>query len=1451
MRQILSAIFFFILSVKLTQGTANFTNATNASITTNSSSNSPNVTTNLTTLYIGAFFDLDSKSGYGRLPMAEQAIEEVNNNENILPGYRLELVPISTQGSFGFGQKVFYEYLNKGPKKIMLLGPGEDSLAKSIAAYAGIPEISLMQFSYGTNDLELASRRDLYPNFFRTVTSAASLDAPRIQFIKAYGWNEVGIIYGDSVDHLKLSNQLAARLRQNNINVLAEVRLQANDPARAIRTIKDKGIHVILGIFPFNAVTRRMICEAYRQKMYGPHFVWMLINSVNNNWWIPKKGEDIACSDLEMKCQIQNHFSFYHTRIIASKKRFYSYANKNRSQIIADYNARVQNNDGTSNKSQNFLDVYDAVWSMAFVLDQSRAQLFHMQGKVLENLTYGDKNATAVFRRNAVNLNFPSPNIGLSVRYYANGDRKNAIVLKQLVISDGKFKLISGGKYSVDTKVFTKSTDVHWFAGTPYTKTQETFTYRTIDRNLFIALIVLASLGIVYALSCLLMLVLNFKKKIVRNSGPLISLLIIIGCVLNYVTVILYGFDYSLVSTDVVTRLCRARAWTFAIGFTLSVGGLTAKLWIAYSVLKERSVRSRNSMTFWMLGILLLLVIIDVIILACWEGLDPLYRALKYVRSQPEYKCFEPITAEAFRAEIEVVEYCNCASLTLWLAVILTFKVLLLLTGGFLAWQTRRVYITSLNDTQHCVSCMFVVILFSLIGAIVAFTTTLYPSAYYGVIGVFIIIATTLILLLLFANKITRLTCGSRPKRTVRTVQTTDNNNINKFTCGAAFAKLFSCCACSAACCMAFCSCFLCSKLYACFRKIFGCKSHTHPSEGGGEDANADFYIGGVPQDKSSDILRLRNELREKNSQLNNLGYKGTVKSIWTQTMDDNDRYVWNAYNSDCGMSDNNASDIEGSQGSEASRRLRRAANKFTIFNQAPDYSHVQSKVNTGIRRTSISSSQQPRRGSRVMENFMSDEERRKLKANLAQKDEEIAKLRKELETVKTKPIDVKYQQSPSQSQGSTPTTQRIILVETPPTPIPPETTSTVQQLPVTAIPPKKESLRRKSIDATPAKPLIDEKTQDKSNKNSTLDPAMENIPKKLNKGSRSENENERGKKVSPGSSPGSEQLRKASRSKEDIETPANKETYDAKHRASLSQVTLSELPTKTAKSSTPPKAAGDVKGESEGPGSEEDKEKKKPAHRKISSWLFNDNENADKNNLQTEKDEKKTDDKDKGMKKAGKSGQETREDKPEKNSPNKGDKISFPAGGDNDTIGKQDADSTGGIKDKALKKQENVLQGERAEKNDRKRSIEILSDEGDYDDDDDDNDDDEDYRGEASSENSENSPSGAAKPKATKRGSRKGRGRRRKLTFGKLNWNAQSKIDSGMGGYKPRRSSVRIPHFKSDYSHVKSRVPSMKDSKSANDAASDTKDRRSSVSLNKTLLPDYYLRRSSDAAVQ
>lgn len=72
----------------------------------------------------------------------------------------------------------------------------------------------------------------------------------------------------------------------------------------------------------------------------------------------------------------------------------------------------MDSHNDTSNRSSLYLHVYDAVWSIAFVLDKSRAEI-EGQGKTLENLTYGDANATNVFRTETVKLNFKSPSIGV------------------------------------------------------------------------------------------------------------------------------------------------------------------------------------------------------------------------------------------------------------------------------------------------------------------------------------------------------------------------------------------------------------------------------------------------------------------------------------------------------------------------------------------------------------------------------------------------------------------------------------------------------------------------------------------------------------------------------------------------------------------------------------------------------------------------------------------------------------------------------------------------------------------------------------------------------------------------------------------------------------------------------------------------------------------------------
>lgn len=49
------------------------------------------------------------------------------------------------QGRLSEGTKILYEYLNTPPKKLMILGPFNNDLAKTVAAYAGLPEIGILQ----------------------------------------------------------------------------------------------------------------------------------------------------------------------------------------------------------------------------------------------------------------------------------------------------------------------------------------------------------------------------------------------------------------------------------------------------------------------------------------------------------------------------------------------------------------------------------------------------------------------------------------------------------------------------------------------------------------------------------------------------------------------------------------------------------------------------------------------------------------------------------------------------------------------------------------------------------------------------------------------------------------------------------------------------------------------------------------------------------------------------------------------------------------------------------------------------------------------------------------------------------------------------------------------------------------------------------------------------------
>ena len=79
--------------------------------------------------------------------------------------FKMTTILFLFQGHLSEGTKVLYDYLHKEPKMTMILGPFDNDLAKTVAAYAGLPDIGLLQVRiYFNHATSVASSRKQLSN---------------------------------------------------------------------------------------------------------------------------------------------------------------------------------------------------------------------------------------------------------------------------------------------------------------------------------------------------------------------------------------------------------------------------------------------------------------------------------------------------------------------------------------------------------------------------------------------------------------------------------------------------------------------------------------------------------------------------------------------------------------------------------------------------------------------------------------------------------------------------------------------------------------------------------------------------------------------------------------------------------------------------------------------------------------------------------------------------------------------------------------------------------------------------------------------------------------------------------------------------------------------------------------------------------------------------------------
>ncbi|XP_072171332.1 gamma-aminobutyric acid type B receptor subunit 2-like [Diadema setosum] len=594
-------------------------------------------------------------------------------------------------------------------------------------------------------------------NLYRTIPSTNSYNDPRIKMCQKWEWSNVGVLGVNTPDNIAVVNDLQTKLSLANIHTMVkeafDVEVDNDMKIQSIKQsltyLKDKDVRVIISNF-YQKEAIFVFCEAYKAKLYGPNYVWLIWGHYEKEWW--KMGSELTgCTTDEISEAVDGYIAVTFDVLGSSDNETISGMT---AQEYRDILYRVTGVDfARETKPGPF--AYDAIWAAALAMNGTIETLKPL---TLENFTYGQigQNMTYLFREQLDSMQF----LGVSgpVVFNEIGDRIGVLRINKNINGT----LVDIGRY------YKQNDRIEWFlpmeqiwASNGGKPPEDADSHQTVvdqvSRELFISMLTFSIIGIVLAIAFLAFNVHYRDEKLIKMSSPNMNNIIIGGCILIYVTAILLGVDIRLLDENNLKIMCQARTWIFAIGFTLSFGAMFSKTWRVYSIFTNKKLQKRvikDYRLFVMVGILLL---IDIIVILVWQLIDPL---------------FVKVTVINFKTDpnrpnlIIKTEQHNCDSkheqYFIWTLFI--YKGLLLVFGTFITWQTRNVSIPALNDSRYIGLSVYTVVIFSALGVPLSFLLAENSSYSYAIIAGLILFCTTLTLSLLFLPKVFSIIHGYAPE---------------------------------------------------------------------------------------------------------------------------------------------------------------------------------------------------------------------------------------------------------------------------------------------------------------------------------------------------------------------------------------------------------------------------------------------------------------------------------------------------------------------------------------------------------------------------------------------------------------------------------------------------------------------------------------------------------------
>ncbi|KAH0503804.1 Gamma-aminobutyric acid type B receptor subunit 2 [Microtus ochrogaster] len=759
--------------------------------------------------------------GRGVLPAVELAIEQIRN-ESLLRPYFLDLRLYDTECDNAKGLKAFYDAIKYGPNHLMVFGGVCPSVTSIIAE--SLQGWNLVQLSFAATTPVLADKKK-YPYFFRTVPSDNAVNPAILKLLKHFRWRRVGTLTQDVQRFSEVRNDLTGVLYGEDIEI-SDTESFSNDPCTSVKKLKleslqpsgpcstvvmatetltglngkaelvaylsagellatmlamegspgagtgnaithlhilfcpqGNDVRIILGQFDQN-MAAKVFCCAFEESMFGSKYQWIIPGWYEPAWWdqVHVEANSSRCLRRSLLAAMEGYIGVDFEPL--SSKQIKTISGKTPQQYEREYNSK-RSGVGPS-KLHGY--AYDGIWVIAKTLQRAMETLHaSSRHQRIQDFNYTDHTLGRIILNAMNETNF----FGVTGQVvFRNGERMGTIKFTQFQDK----KEVKVGEYNAVADTLEIINDTIRFQGSepPKDKTIILEQLRKISLPLYSILSALTILGMIMASAFLFFNIKNRNQKLIKMSSPYMNNLIILGGMLSYASIFLFGLDGSFVSEKTFETLCTVRTWILTVGYTTAFGAMFAKTWRVHAIFKNVKMKKKIIKDQKLLVIVGGMLLIDLCILICWQAVDPLRRTV-------ERYSMEPDPAGRDISIRPLLEHCENTHMTIWLGIVYAYKGLLMLFGCFLAWETRNVSIPALNDSKYIGMSVYNVGIMCIIGAAVSFLTRDQPNVQFCIVALVIIFCSTITLCLVFVPKLITLRTNPDAATQNRRFQFTQN----------------------------------------------------------------------------------------------------------------------------------------------------------------------------------------------------------------------------------------------------------------------------------------------------------------------------------------------------------------------------------------------------------------------------------------------------------------------------------------------------------------------------------------------------------------------------------------------------------------------------------------------------------------------------------------------------